>query len=165
MTRKTMPYNERKLTKAQKEILQTLKDNPMAYISEGYRHSYTLWYWSKGQSLSRPIQFDTMMFLRYYWLKERPRLRGESVTYTIKPGAEISDKWRDEEQKRMTAEYARRQTEKEAKEQAEREQARQKYEEVWQAIQACDLEVAIEWGGIQFTVNGVRYVIREDEYQ
>lgn len=160
MSKKIIPMNQRRLTPAQKEILQTLKDNPEAYIYEGWGHSYKLCY---GDSL-RSIQIDTMMFLRHYWLQKHPKSRPGSEKYTIKPDAEISDAWKDRENQRQAEESARKQADKEAAIQAEREDSEARNKRLLEAIRGGQVDGVAWWGGIQLEFEGQKYHVGKSDY-
>lgn len=149
---------EKKLTKVQKEILQTLRDNPKAKIVSIWRGGYRL---VAGET-KRAIQFDTFQFLRP-WLIQGPYSRGQSDYYTFKKGAEITDSWRSDELARQGLERLNRQAEAARQKLLEEQQAEARLREVWEVLTSGNVEKEVEIypHAIFFKHNGRRYRIED----
>lgn len=151
--------NEKKLTKVQKEILTTLRDNPEARIKEEYDHVYRLYI---GDKRERTLIWNTWLFLKI-WLKiDEKRDRFDRTLYTFKEGAEITDAWRSQEIERQRVEIKRKQEEDERiKEQVEHE-LKTRVRDAFAAIKRGEIDT-IEYGyRVRFEHNGKWYNLVEE---
>lgn len=152
---------EKKLTKVQKEILQTLRDNPKARVRSEYNNVYRLYI---GDKQERTIIWDTWLFLRT-WLKEEPyRDRFGRTLYAFKPGAEISDAWRNEEIERQRAEAQRKREEDQRRKEQEESDRERRIREAFGAIERGEIVGELQFNGYRlgFEYGGKWYSLAEE---
>lgn len=141
---------EKKLTKAQREILETLRDKPGARI---IYHStlapvYRLFV---GRERIKSIRSGTLRFLRP-WLNQGRDAYGGAV-HTFKTGAEISDEWRSQEVERHRVETERLRQERRIE---EAEEGRQQAERLKAAFAAIEHD-ALDDNKVEYYSNVIRF--------
>lgn len=153
--------SDKKLTKVQKEILTTLRDNPQARIKCEYNHVYRLYI---GDKRERTIIWNTWMFLRI-WLKQEPKGdRYNRTLYSFREGAEISDSWRTQEIERQRVEAQRKRKEDDKIKEEAYQTLVSRLKDVFTAIERGEIDNrGVEYGSrIRFEYGGKWYNLSEE---
>lgn len=131
------------LTKAEKALLQQLKDNPAWYISQRWA-GYDYYLRDSNEYLQK-VKSDWMNHLAPFFLKTQ----NESLhidKYSLRPDAEISDTWLKSERERERQAQADKRAAKKAAIKAEQDKATAWFE--------CDGPYTVDFSGEYFSGGG-----------
>lgn len=134
----------KKITKAEKELLNHLKDEPGMYIRQRFASSYYALYNKNGNHL-RDIKYQWMNHLEPFFTKVQDDSRYET-RFTLRPDAEISDKWLEAEREKDSQARADARAAREAVIRAEQQKATDWFE--------CDGPYTVDFSGKYFSGSG-----------